>query len=150
MAGCCYCWAMSTEHRRSPRREVKEIRKTGRWGQVSYHHILECGHIEARPRASTSKKLACVWCLRSENVQKEMLSLSSPPKNNYTSDDELANTEAYIASVKATIASRLGVDAEAVDVVVKDVQGELEIRSATVFLSARDVRKIAGQPSGGI
>lgn len=79
-----------------------------------------------------------------------MLSLSSPPKNNYTSDDELANTEAYIASVKATIASRLGVDAEAVDVVVKDVQGELEIRSATVFLSARDVRKIAGQPSGGI
>jgi hypothetical protein len=142
---------MTTEHRKAPRRAVKEIRKTGRWGQYAYHHVLECGHIEVRPRASSTKKLACVWCLRSEGVEKEMTALLTPPKrNNFTSDEDLANIESYVASVKATIASRLGVDMEAVDVVVKDVQGDLEIKHATVFLSARDVRKIAGQTDGGI
>jgi hypothetical protein len=48
-------------------------------------------------------------------------------------------------SAQATIASRLGVNTDAVDIVLHDVNGTLEIKYATVFLSASEVRKITGR-----
>lgn len=145
-AGFCYCAGMagSTEHRRAPRRQVVEIRKTGSWGNVVYQHVLECGHIEKRPRATSAPKLACVWCLRSESKQKEMEALSLPAPRSFINDEDTASIESAIMSAQATIASKLGVDIDAVDIATKDVNGILEIKHATVFLTARDVRNIAG------
>lgn len=136
--------AGSTEHRRAPRRQVVEIRKTGSWGNIVYQHVLECGHIEKRPRATSAPKLACVWCLRSESKQKEMEALALPSSRTFVDDENSASVESAIMSAQATIASRLGVNIDAVDIVARDVNGVLEIKHATVFLTARDVRNIAG------
>ena len=135
--------AGSTEHRRSPRRDVTEIKKVGAWGNIEYHHILSCGHIEKRPRASRAPKLACVWCLRSEQKEIEMKSLASPSQVRIH-EERYADEETEIYNVRAALSSRMNVPIEAVDVVVKDINGKLEIQHATVFLSAIEVRRIAG------
>jgi hypothetical protein len=136
--------AGSTEHRRAPRKSVVEIRKIGSWGSIVYHHVLECGHIEKKPRASTSPKLACAWCLRASEVQEQLASLALPAPRSTVTDEDSASVESSIMSAQATIASRLGVNTDAVDIVLHDVNGTLEIKYATVFLSASEVRKITG------
>jgi hypothetical protein len=138
----------STEHRRAPRRDVVEIRRMGGWGSVEYQHVLSCGHIENRARASSAPKLACVWCLRAETKEIEMAELSkSPTIVDDLSDGEIASIETEIRLTQASIASFMGIDTDAVDVVVKDIGGNLKINYAQVFLSAKDVRRIAGRNS---
>ena len=137
--------AGSTEHRRAPRRSVVEVRKVGSWGNIVYHHILACGHIEKRPRNESQKKLACIWCLRAEQKTLEMASLATVPARSFVSDEDFATREAFIMDAQATIASKLGVATDAVDVVTQDVNGVLEIKYATVFLTANDVHRIAGR-----
>lgn len=134
----------STEHRRAPRRQIKEIQKVGTWGNIEYRHILSCGHIEIRPRASRAPKLACAWCLRAEDKQMEMLALTqSPPP--IVDDIDFSNEEQEVQMIRAAIAKRLNVSSEAVDVVVRDTGGRLEIINVRVFLSASEARRIAGQ-----
>lgn len=141
---------MTTEHRRAPRRDVVEIRRVGGWGSVSYHHVLSCGHIEKRPRASTAPKLACVWCLRAEEVKNTMTSLAiAPPRNTSIDDDELATIETEAQMMKASLSSQFGIPIDAVDVVMADEAGNLRVRYATIFLTERDVRRITGQSQGG-
>jgi hypothetical protein len=137
--------AGSTEHRRAPRKSVVEIRKIGSWGNIVYHHVLECGHIEKKPRASTSPKLACAWCLRADEIEKSLTMLALPSNRSIIDDEDSASVETSIMSAQATIASRLGVNTDAVDIVLHDVNGTLEIKYATVFLSASEVRKITGR-----
>jgi hypothetical protein len=133
----------STEHRRSPRRDVTEIKKVGSWGNIEYHHFLSCGHVEKRPRASRAPKLACVWCLRSEEKEIEMKSLATPSQVRIV-EERYADDETEIQNIRASLASRMNIPIEAVDVVVRDINGKLEIQHATVFLSALEVRRIAG------
>jgi hypothetical protein len=137
--------AGSTEHRRAPRKSVVEIRKIGSWGNIVYHHVLECGHIEKKPRASSSPKLACAWCLRADEIEKSLTMLALPSNRSVIDDEDSASVETSIMSAQATIASRLGVNTDAVDIVLHDVNGTLEIKYATVFLSASEVRKITGR-----
>jgi hypothetical protein len=137
--------AGSTEHRRAPRKSVVEIRKIGSWGNIVYHHVLECGHIEKKPRASTSPKLACAWCLRADEIEKSLTMLALPSNRSIIDDEDSASVETSIMSAQATIASRLGVNTDAVDIVLHDVNGTLEIKYATVFLSASEVRKMTGR-----
>lgn len=134
---------MTTEHRQAPRREVVEISRTGAWGQVTYQHKLSCGHIESRPRASSSKMLACVWCLRAEKLDSEMLALSSPPVLIVPEEEQSINDfETDIEKIRAVISAKFSVPLDAVDITVSDVNGQLTIRSGVVFLSARDVARI--------
>lgn len=142
--------SMTTEHRRAPRRDVVEIRRVGGWGSVSYHHVLSCGHIEKRPRASTAPKLACVWCLRAEEAKTTMAALTVAPQRKLSiDDDELATMETEAQMIKASLSSQFGVPADAVDVVMADDGGILRIRYATIFLSEKDLRRITGQQQGG-
>lgn len=134
----------STEHRRSPRRDVFEIKKVGSWGNIEYHHILSCGHIEKRPRATRAPKLACVWCLRSEQKEIEMKSLATPSRV-HIEEERYADDEMEIQNIRATLASQMNVPIESVDVVARDENGKLKIHHATVFLSALEVRRIAGR-----
>lgn len=141
---------MTTEHRRAPRRDVVEIRRVGGWGAVTYHHVLSCGHIEKRPRATTAPKLACVWCLRAEAVKTTMASLAiAQPRNTFIDDDELASIETETQMMKASLSAHFGIPIDAVDVVMTDDAGNLRMRYATIFLTERDVRRITGQQHGG-
>jgi len=73
----------------------------------------------------------------------EMKALAQPPKNIYV-EDRYADDETEIYNIRAALASRMNIPIEAVDVVVKDINGKLEIQHATVFLSSAEVRRIAG------
>jgi hypothetical protein len=134
---------MTTEHRKAPRRDVLEIRRIGNWGNVKYMHILSCGHMEVRPRASNSPKLACVECLRIDSRVIEMNSVASPTRISDVTDDEMATAETEIYLAQANIASKFGVSIDSVDVVTIDDGGNLRVRYATVFLTEKDVRRIA-------
>ena len=136
--------AGSSEHRRSPRKDVMRIEKKGTWGNIEYHHVLSCGHIEIRPRATRAPKLACVWCLRAESKEQEMLALVQAPVR-VREDVNVANYEHDVQSLRASIANFLKVNIEAVDVVVKDVNGRLEVQHVLVFLSSHEARMIAGR-----
>ena len=133
---------MTTEHRKAPRREVVEIRRIGGWGKVKYHHFLSCGHMESRPRASSSPKLACVDCLRIESRDLEMKSLVNIVKQDFASDDEMATAETEVYLIQATIASKFNVSIDSVDLVTADDAGNLRVRYATILLTGKDVRRI--------
>jgi hypothetical protein len=114
---------MTTERRKAPRRAIVSIEKIGAWGQLTYQHKLSCGHIDVRKRKASSSDIACMWCLRAKEKQ----------------------VETRIEKTRAAIASRIGVPMEAVDVASEDINGQLVIRSAVVYLSSRDVIRIAGE-----
>ena len=140
---------MTTERRKSPRRIVERIERTGGWGNVRYHHHLACGHIEIRPRASKAPKLACAWCLRTAQRDPE-LRLPSVVDNQPTVvtdiDGSLSRDEVEIEGIRAMLARVLVIPGDAIDMVVTDVGNSLVIQSAVVFLSADDARRIAEQP----
>jgi hypothetical protein len=82
--------------------------------------------------------------LRAEDKQIEMLALTqSPPP--IVDDIDSSNEEQEVQMIRAAIAKRLNVSSEAVDVVVRDTGGRLEIINVRVFLSASEARRIAGQ-----
>jgi len=131
---------MTTERRRSPRRKIIRIEKIGKWGDVTYHHHLSCGHMESRKRASPTNEIACPWCLKAEEKDKELRAMTRNPVV-LAFDDALADEEIKIERARAAVASRFGVPQDAVDIKSEDVLGLLVIRSATVYLSAQDVAR---------
>jgi hypothetical protein len=133
---------VTTEHRRAPRRAVEEIRRVGPWGDVKYHHHLDCGHVEVRIRATRAPVLACVSCLRAAEKDIELKALTTLAPVNYDFDEQFVRAEVEVAKIKADLAKVLKVSAEAVDVVVLDSGGTLRVQSAIVFLSAADVRRL--------
>jgi hypothetical protein len=132
---------MTTDRRRSPRRKIVRIEKIGKWGSVTYHHHLSCGHTESRKRASSTDEIACPWCLKTEAKDKEMKALTRNPTV-IAFDNELADEEIKIERARAAVAGRFGVPQDAVDIKSEDVFGSLIIRSATVYLSAQDVARV--------
>jgi hypothetical protein len=139
---------MTTEHRRAPRREVVEITRTGKWGKVTYQHRLSCGHIESRPRAATSPTLACAWCLRASEKDKEMLSLAPPQGVNVFFEQEeeqsITDFDFFVEKLRSGIASKFSIPTDAVDIAVVDSNGKFVIKSAVVFLSPSDVARLGG------
>lgn len=134
---------MSTEHRRAPRREVIDISRTGAWGQVVYQHKLSCGHIESRPRATSSKMLGCVWCLRAESLNNEILALSAPSVQTFPEVEQSINDfEMDVEKIRAGISSKFSVPIDAVDIQISDIGGKLVVKSGLVFLSAQDVARL--------
>ncbi|NBX50818.1 hypothetical protein EBT25_12970 [bacterium] len=135
---------MTTEHRKAPRRKVVEINKTGTWGNIQYTHVLECGHREKRARAATSKELACVMCLRMKDKELEMTALAKPKQISAEYDVDVNSKETIAQMMRAGIAANLKIPHEAIDVVMRDNNGNLEISSVVLFLSAADASRIAG------
>jgi hypothetical protein len=132
---------MTTERRKAPRRSVTKIERAGSWGNVIYRHFLSCGHVEERKRAASTPELACTWCPKAEQKEQEIKALSRPGIL-VAYEPNLADQELKIESSRAAIAQRLGVPLDAVDIASEDIAGELIIRSATIYLSARDVARI--------
>jgi hypothetical protein len=139
--------------RQAPKREIKEIRRVGTWGKIQYEHILECGHTEKLLRASRAIRIACSWCVKAEEKDEEFRALI-PQVQNITqsfediNDIDVSSGEIEVSRTRASLASILKIPLEAVHVVAIDSRGVLEIRSAYVFLSAGDIRKIIN--NGGL
>lgn len=133
---------MTTERRRSPRRKVVEIKRIGAWGDVSYHHVLSCGHTEIRKRSASTDELACAWCLRAEQKNEEIKALTARMRPLRTEDEALADDEVKIERTRAALATRFAIPVDAVDILAEDISGQLIIRSATIFLSSQDVTRL--------
>lgn len=127
-----------------------EISREGAWGRVKYKHLLSCGHTEIRPRAATTPKLACAWCLKAEAKNQEMKALGAGVQTIQIDDinEKLAAEEIDISRTKAIIATRFQIPIEAIDVVATDVNGNLVIQHALLFLSASDVARLSRNQSG--
>lgn len=82
--------------------------------------------------------------MRAEEKEVELKKLTTPPVQSVFYDDNLAAEETRIEKTRAAIAARMGVPMEAVDIASEDVGGLLVIRSAVVYLSARDINRISG------
>ena len=141
---------MTTEHRRAPRRKIVEVSREGAWGKVKYKHLLECGHTEVRPRASSTPSLACAWCLRVDVKQKEINALSLSNRGPYLSNrgpyvdmsPSMASDEITLSKTRALLSSKFGLPLDSVDIISSDVNGNLEINYAIIFLSSGDVARL--------
>ena len=105
----------------APQKNIVSIEKQGGWGDVSYYHKLECGHIEVRKRASAAPKIACTWCVIGEQKGKELraLTIVQPPTLEEVWDfyDETTSEEVDVAKLRAGVANAVGCAQESVEVV---------------------------------
>jgi hypothetical protein len=131
-----------SERKKAPRRKIISIQRTGSWGNVVYEHLLECGHTEKRPRASTAPQISCTWCLRSQAKELEIRALAVPAKSKEF-DSSIGEIE--IAKIKAKLSHTFSIRQEQIEISVVDKFGEQKISGAVVFLSEEDVRKLVGQ-----
>ena len=74
-----------------------------------------------------------------------MKQISAPAQKHIVLDDDFASAETEVRIIQATLASHFSVPTDAVDVVTVDDGGILRVRYATVFLTEKDVARIAGQ-----
>lgn len=132
---------MTTERRKAPRRSVTKIERAGSWGNVVYRHFLSCGHVEERKRAASTPELACTWCPKAEKKEQEIRALVRQPRI-IDYETSLADQEIRIEQHRASVAQKLGVPLDAVDIAAEDIAGELVIKSATIYLSAKDVERV--------
>ena len=65
-----------------------------------------------------------------------------PLADEYEDDTTLSSDEIEVSRTRASLASILGIPLDAVEVIAIDTRGVLEIRSAYIFLSASDIRRI--------
>ena len=132
----------------APQKKIVSIDKQGGWGDVSYYHKLECGHIEVRKRASTAPKIACTWCVLGEEKGKELraLTLVQPPTLEEVWDfyDSTINEEVDIAQVRAGLASAIGCPQDSVEVVAEVVENNvLKVMYVNIFLDLETAKRIA-------
>jgi len=132
----------------APQKNIVSIDKQGGWGDVSYYHKLECGHIEVRKRASTAPKIACTWCVLGEEKGKELraLTLVQPPtlEEVWVFYDSTINEEVDIAQLRAGLASAIGCPQDSVEVVAEVVEiNVLKVMYVNVFLDLETAKKIA-------
>jgi hypothetical protein len=57
-------------------------------------------------------------------------------------EDDMSSGEVEVSRTRASLASILGIPQDAVEILAIDSLGVLEIRSAYIFLSASDIRKV--------
>lgn len=135
----------------APQQSVLEITKTGDWSKVVYLHKLECGHIETRKRAATTKKIACLDCVKAESLQKVLVGLSKPtviepPLGDiWTSkiDEDIAQTEQEINVMRAGIANSLSISLEAIDVVMESTEDGVVLSYVMLFLDPETALRIS-------
>jgi len=132
----------------APQKLIVSIDKQGAWGEVSYYHKLECGHIEVRKRASSAPKIACTWCVIGEEKGRELkaLTIVQPPTLEEVWDfyDETTSEEVDVAKLRAGVASAVGCAQESVEVVsIVDEENILRVSYVTVFLDFETAKRIA-------
>lgn len=145
--------------KKAPKRDVVEITRSGDWGSVVYLHRLSCGHVESRKRVAPAPQMACTWCVVAERKGDELRTLLTPQPRaemvidvtdmiDVASPDIAADEDAM--RLKGSLSRSLGVPADAIDVVLEDIDGQLNVAYAVVFLSAADAQRLAKGASNTI
>jgi len=117
---------------------VISVDRVGPWGSVSYHHVLDCGHIEVRRRcAKVGDKIACTRCHEIIQRRSALADLASTSQA-FQSDADVAIEMTQEARIKANIAAMLGVPIDTVDVSLHPA------RRVTIFLSPAEVARLSG------
>lgn len=120
---------MGTLHQ-APKREVLEIWRTGTYGQSTWHHRLECGHVAQKKRKSPAKSVACPACGGVE------------PNKGYTIYDPEVARITMEQRVVAGLALRYGVQPEMIDVRI-EMDGDTPYPAlALVTLTREDLKDI--------
>jgi hypothetical protein len=118
-----------------------------------YEHRLECGHVERRKRSASTEEIACTGCVLAE---KHETNLSEQVDKRWVDEysdildvlqHQVAMSERESSTIKAALVAHFGVPAEAVDVVLEDNDGTLELSYAVVLLSADEIRGILSRAS---
>jgi hypothetical protein len=117
----------------APRRSITSIERHGDWGEVEYHHHLACGHTEIRKRRSSAPVLACSGCVTASEFAAGRMPSAPPARYDEPHIDSDAALETEAGRIRAGLAKRFGVPAEAVDVALRADSG---IAYALVFLDA--------------
>lgn len=145
---------MAISRKQAPKRDVVDIAKKGEWGNVSYHHTLSCGHIEIRKRVAPANQMACTWCVVASEKDSELRALLQPqPVSSQVimhvadlididNPDIAAEEDSFRA--QGALASALGISSDSINMVLEDVDGELQVAYALVFLSSADIRRLTG------
>lgn len=107
--------------RSAPRQAIVRIDRVGPWGRVEYHHVLGCGHVEVRKRASRAPVVACGGCVLAETHQARRLGPEAGSTNTEVGefvdyDAEQVTLELQGAVATARLATFVGVDTDDVEV----------------------------------
>lgn len=142
---------MSSNRKSAPQRSVVEIIKTGEWSKVQYIHKLDCGHKEIRKRAASTKKIACLDCVKAGLAESILSSLArpaivDPPIETPWIDDiaeDIAQTEQEIGFIRAGLANALLISPETIDVVMEDEGDGMKLSYVMVYLDPENAKRIA-------
>ena len=85
--------------------------------------------------------LGCIKCIEASGFEELAESLTIPVESPF--DDDLSGAEREALKTKALLAGRFGVPLEQVDVTIRAGRdGIMEVGSATIFLTARQLRTL--------
>lgn len=120
--------------RQAPRRKVVDIYKTGNYGNVQWHHRLECGHVESRSRKAPAEEIGCRQCGSPEERGRGGTSIYDP---------EVAR-EVVAQQTQAGLAAQFNVPLEQVEVMV--TLGDFDrpvVSYATITLTKSELTRFA-------
>jgi len=124
----------------APQKNIVSIDKQGAWGDVSYYHKLDCGHIEVRKRASTAPKIG-----EEKGRELKALTIIQPPTLEEVWDfyDDSINEEVNVAKLRAGIASAIGCPQDSIEVISEVGEDNvLRVNYVTIFLDIELAKKI--------
>ena len=141
---------MKINKKSAPQQTVVEIIKTGGWGNVEYHHKLDCGHTEVRKRYAPTNVISCTGCVKAQMAEDTLAQLSAKPAVFVDFADihdeltnEIASYEQDLGRTKASLAAALGVTVSDVELIVtENDNGELSISQAMVFLGPSSINNL--------
>lgn len=109
--------------RNAIRRNVLDVQRVGDWGEVEWHHILSCGHVEIRRRRAPGA-LTCTTCIRAADASQALTRTVTVPAGSrpvrpsgaggLRADD--AGEQVELLQVQAAVAAHVGVDPAMVDI----------------------------------
>jgi hypothetical protein len=141
----------------APQRLVLEISRSGSWGKVQYAHRLECGHSEYRKRALVTERIACTLCVKAQHARDTLTEIARATTIEYAEPvwvdeiaSDIATSETDIGKLRASLASVLGLSAEAIDVVSEYNEDGLKVSYVVVFMDAEQAIRVAGRSKAEI
>ena len=145
---------MTINMKSAPQQEIVEVIRQGSWGRVEYIHKLKCGHAEIRKRAASTPKLACASCVKAEEATQILVQLAKPPAVYVDAADihddiavDIATKEQDIARLRASIARRLNIEPDAIDMVISEEEDATELVHVVIFMDAYQAIGFANQAS---
>lgn len=129
--------------KQAPRQLVVEVERVGAWGDVTYRHRLACGHVEVRKRPAPADHISCMFCLHERERPAPKTSdaaLQWLPETEFVEFDVFSSYETDASRLQASLAAKLGVANNAVNVHVNHAGVVMWV---SVVLTAEESARLA-------